>query len=270
VWHHRAHASAVAGEFASEIPHHAPLLCFTWDGVGLGEDGTLWGGEALLGNPGAWQRVASMRPFRLPGGERAAREPWRAALGMSTDAACPWPEGEVRGGALLRSALRGGINAPWTSSVGRMFEAAAALIGICSEASYEGQAAMRLEALCLGEDDYPALELPLRRADTGHWFTDWAPLVPQLLASEATPADRAGLFHASLARALCDQAIAVRADTGVRHVGLSGGVFQNRVLCERAAAQLGQAGFVVFIPRRLPVNDAAISFGQLIESSARP
>jgi hydrogenase maturation protein HypF len=269
VWHHRAHASAVAGEFASEIPEHAALLCFTWDGVGLGEDGTLWGGEALLGSPGAWRRVASMRPFRLPGGDRAAREPWRAALGMCTDAGCAWPQGEARGNGLLQRALRGGINAPWTTSVGRMFDAAAALIGICSRTSYEGEAAMRLEALCTVDDEYPALGLPLRRAGKGHWYTDWAPLLPRLLASDATPADRASLFHSSLARTLCDQAIAVRADTGVEHIGLAGGVFQNRVLCERAARQLGKAGFRVFMPRRLPVNDAAISFGQLIESSAR-
>ena len=89
VWHHWAHAAAVAGEY----PGEAPLLCFTWDGVGLGPDGTLWGGEALLGRPGAWERVASWRPFRLPGGERAAREPWRTALGLSWESGLSWPAG---------------------------------------------------------------------------------------------------------------------------------------------------------------------------------
>ena len=92
VWHHHAHAAAVAGEY----PGEAPLLCFTWDGVGLGADRTLWGGEALLGRPGAWTRVASLRPFRLPGGERAAREPWRTALGVCWESGLSWPRGRSR------------------------------------------------------------------------------------------------------------------------------------------------------------------------------
>jgi hydrogenase maturation protein HypF len=269
VWHHAAHASALAAEFAESVPGKSPLLCFTWDGVGLGLDGTLWGGEALLGRPGHWQRVASMRRFRLPGGERAAREPWRAALGACADGGCPWPEGEARGGALLRSALRGGLNAPWTTSVGRLFDAAAALIGLRSRTSYEGEAAIRLEALCGDVAEQPALLLPLERDANGLWRTDWAPLLPRLLDTRVSAADRAGLFHASLARALFDQALAVHADTGIECVGLTGAVFQNRVLCEQAATMLTQAGFEVLIPSRLPVNDAAISFGQIIESGAR-
>jgi hydrogenase maturation protein HypF len=269
VWHHAAQASALAAELAPAIPGTAPLLCFTWDDGGLGFDGTRWGGEALLGHPGAWQRVASMRRFRLPGGERAAREPWRAALGACADGGCPWPEGEARGGALLRSALRGGLNAPWTTSVGRLFDAAAALIGLGSRTSYAGEAATRLEALCGDVAEQPALLLPLERDANGLWRTDWAPLLPRLLDTGVPAADRAGLFHASLARALFDQALAVHADTGIECVGLTGAVFQNRVLCEQAATMLTQAGFEVLIPSRLPVNDAAISFGQLIESGAR-
>jgi hydrogenase maturation protein HypF len=269
VWHHAAQASALAGEFAQALPGTAPLLCFTWDAGGLGLDGTLWGGEALLGRPGAWQRVASLRRFRLPGGARAAREPWRAALGACADGGCPWPEGEARGGALLRSALRGGLNAPWTTSVGRLFDAAAALIGLGPRTSYEGETAVRLEALCGDVAEQPALLLPLERDANGLWRTDWAPLLPRLLDSRVSAAHRAGLFHASLARALFDQALAVHADTGIECVGLTGGVFRNRVLCEQAATMLTQAGFEVLIPARLPVNDAAISFGQLIESAAR-
>jgi hydrogenase maturation protein HypF len=262
VWHHHAHAAAVAGEFPSE----APLLCFTWDGVGLGADGTLWGGEALLGRPGAWTRVASFRPFRLPGGERAAREPWRTALALCWECGQAWPDGAKLGGPLLRRAFHGGVNAPSTTAVGRLFDAAAALLGVCLRASYEGEAPMRLEALC--EEAAPPLALPLARDAAGIWRSDWAPLVPAMLDARRAPAERAAMFHTSLAQALCEQALAVREHTGVARVGLGGGVFQNRILSEQVQARLTASGFEVLIPQRLPVNDAAISFGQLIEATA--
>jgi hydrogenase maturation protein HypF len=263
VWHHFAHAAAVAGEYPSE----EQLLCFTWDGMGLGADNTLWGGEALLGGPGTWRRVASFRSFRLPGGERASREPWRSALGMCWECGQAWPEGEAQDGVhLLRKALDAGLNAPSTTAVGRLFDAAAALLGVCSYASYEGEAPMLLEAL--GEDAVPPVLLPLARDAGGVWRSDWAPLVAAMRDTRRTPAVRAAMFHSSLAQALCDQALAVREHTGVARVGLGGGVFQNRVLTERAQALLASAGFEVLIPERLPVNDAAISYGQLIEAAA--
>jgi hydrogenase maturation protein HypF len=262
IWHHPAHAAAVAGEY----PSAAPLLCFTWDGVGLGPDGTLWGGEALLGRPGAWMRVASFRPFRLPGGERCAREPWRTALALCWESGQVWPEGANCGGPLLRSAFDRGLNAPLTTAVGRLFDAASALLVLCRQASYEGEAPMRLEALC--EEAAAAISLPLARDALGIWRTDWAPLVPAMLDSRHTPANRAAMFHASLAQALCEQALAVREQTGVGRVGLGGGVFQNRVLTEQVQALLAAAGFEVLLPKILPVNDAAISYGQLVEASA--
>jgi hydrogenase maturation protein HypF len=262
VWHHHAHASAVAGEY----PNGAPLLCFTWDGVGLGPDRTLWGGEALLGEPGDWKRVASFRPFRLPGGERAAREPWRTALALCWECGEVWPQGAYLGDPMLRKAWDCGVNAPMTTSVGRLFDAAAALTGVCLYATYEGEAPMRLESLCL--DLVSPVALPLARDAAGIWRSDWAALVPVLLSAQLNPRDRAATFHASMAQALCEQALAVRKDTGVTRVGLSGGVFQNRILTEQARALLTAAGFEVFIPQLLPVNDAAISFGQLVEAIA--
>jgi len=262
VWHHHAHAAAVAGEFPSE----EPLLCFTWDGIGLGAEGTLWGGEALLGRPGAWTRVASLRPFRLPGGERAAREPWRTAQALCWECGQPWPDGAKFGGPVLHRAFDAGMNAPTTTAVGRLFDAGAALLGVCLKSSYEGEAAMRLEALC--DTAGAPLALPLARDAAGIWRCDWAPLVPAMLDARRTAAERAAMFHASLAQALCEQALAVREHSGVTRVGLGGGVFQNRVLSEQVQERLNRAGFEVLIPQRLPVNDAAISFGQLVEASA--
>jgi hydrogenase maturation protein HypF len=251
---------------AGEYPGDAPLLCFTWDGMGLGPDFTLWGGEALLGAPGAWTRVASFRPFRVPGGERAARQPWRSALALCWECGRPWPEGESLGGDLLRTAWEGGVNAPLTTSVGRLFDAAAALLGVCLNTSYEGQAPIQLEAL-IGPAE-PAVTLPLVRDPNGIWRSDWAPLLPVLLNTRVDAAVRAAVLHATLAHTLCEQALAVREHTGVSRVGLSGGVFQNRVLSEQAQSLLRAAGFEVLIPQRLPINDAAISFGQLIEAAA--
>jgi hydrogenase maturation protein HypF len=263
VWHHYAHASAVAGEY----PSRNQMLCFTWDGVGLGPDNTLWGGEALLGEPGTWQRVASFRPFRLPGGERAAREPWRSALALCWECDQTWPQGEDLCGSLLRRAFDGGVNSPSTTAVGRLFDAAAALLGTCLHATYEGEAPMLLEALC--EDAVAPISLPLVREATGVWRSDWAPLIEALRDARRTAALRAAMFHSSLARVLCDQALAVREHSGVTRVGLGGGVFQNRVLTEQAHALLTSAGFEVLIPARLPVNDAAISYGQLVESAVQ-
>jgi len=262
VWHHHAHAAAVAGEY----PGEAPLLCFTWDGMGLGPDATLWGGEALLGVPGAWRRVASFRPFRLPGGERAAREPWRSALALCWESGQAWARDSHGGDPLLRAAWESGLNSPATTAVGRLFDAAAALLGACSKASYEGQAPMRLEALC--REPAPPVALPLAPDANGLWRSDWAPLLAALLDTRVARAVRASMFHASLAHALCEQALAVRKGCGVSRVALSGGVFQNRTLSEQAQSLLTAAGFEVLMPQRLPVNDAAISFGQLIETAA--
>jgi hydrogenase maturation protein HypF len=261
VWHHGAHASAVAGEY----PSKKPLLCFTWDGAGLGTDGTLWGGEALLGHPGRWMRVASFRPFRLPGGERAMREPWRAALALCWECGHSWTTRQLRD-PLLRAAWESGFNTPTTTSVGRLFDAASALLGVCDRSSYEGEAAMRLETLC-SEAQAP-IQLPLAQDAKGLWRSDWAPLLPTLQDPSCPPSVRAGVFHASLAHALCEQALAVRGMSGVERVGLSGGVFQNRVLTEHVHTLLAKAGFEVLMPTLLPVNDAAISFGQLVEAGS--
>lgn len=260
IWHHRAHASALTWEF----PAVRDWIVFTWDGVGLGEDGTLWGGEAFVGAPGRWQRAASLRPFRLPGGDKAGREPWRSA------AALLWESGQPADFApdLLKQAWDRGLNSPASSAVGRLFDAAAALTGVCPRASFEGEGPMKLEALAAQTKMTPARSgpsLPLARDNAGLWRTDWSPLLPGLIDEQLTQGERAWLFHSAMADALAGQAEKLRADTGAANVGLTGGVFQNRLLAELAIARLEAAGFRVHLPERVPVNDAGVSFGQIIE-----
>jgi hydrogenase maturation protein HypF len=147
--------------------------------------------------------------------------------------------------------------------VGRLFDAAASLCGICTHASFEGEGPMRLEAMATHEGE--VVSLPLERDTLGLWRTDWAPLLPMLGDNAQSAAERASSFHLSLARALVDQAEQLRAQTGIQSVGLTGGVFQNRVLAEAALSRLQAAGFDVHLPQRVPVNDAGLSFGQIIE-----
>jgi hydrogenase maturation protein HypF len=260
VFHHHAHASALAGEIGLD----RPCLVFTWDGVGFGEDGTLWGGEALLGCPGAWRRVATFRPFRLPGGERAGREPWRSAASLGWTLGRDWP-GAPAGAALAREGWTRALNAPVTSAVGRLFDAAAALTGQVLVASFEGQGPMALEALA--DPGARGPDLPLVR-HSGLWVADWAPLVDWLTDEGRPLGERAGGLHDSLARVVASVSTAVREETGVADVGLCGGVFQNRLLTERALQGLTDTGFAVHLAREVPVNDGGISFGQVVEHAA--
>ncbi len=265
--HHRAHASALAGEHSPA----EPMLVFTWDGTGLGEDGTLWGGEAFLGTPGQWRRVASLRPFRLPGGERAAREPWRCAAGVC------WEIGRSPAGApaqpLMRQAWRAGINSPLTSAAGRLFDAAAALLVDVRETSYEGEAPMRLEALarqCRAEalGALSGAAARIYEDDTGLLRLDWQPLIERLLAPSAGLAQAAHAFHAGLAGGIVAIARALRA-RGFERVGLAGGVFQNALLTELTQHALAAEGLRVFLGEQIPCNDGGLSYGQIIEHAGR-
>jgi hydrogenase maturation protein HypF len=261
-WHHDAHASALVAEHGGG----GNWLVFTWDGVGLGPDGTLWGGEALAGQPGRWRRAASMRPFRLPGGDRAGREPWRSA------AAICWETGRdaglaVDGSNLARSAWEKGVNAPETTAVGRLFDAAAALVNGIGTVSYEAQGPMELESACRQPGRVVDCE-SVSDAD-GVLRTDWSPLIPMLTDDELSASARAESFHSSMARIVLDQAQSLARIGRIDRVGLTGGVFQNRVLTEQAARLLERHGFEVVLAEELPANDAAISFGQIAEVCAR-
>ncbi len=262
VWHHRAHASAVAAEFDCD----GQWLVFTWDGVGLGEDNSLWGGEALLGEPGNWKRVCSMRRFHLPGGERAGREPWRSAAALNWAAGRTWADSPDIDG-LAFAAWRQQLNCPETTAVGRLFDAAGALICGMHRVSFEAQGPMVLESLCNAAGKI--IPLPLERDANGILRTDWEPLLNTLLDNHQSREQRAMTFHSSMAAALHAQAVKVRDETRVDQIGLAGGVFQNRVLTDQVVRLLEADGFQVRINQALPCNDAALSFGQVAEIAAR-
>lgn len=266
VFHHHAHAAVAWHEARAAINDLEPMLVFTWDGVGLGPDNTLWGGDALLGRPGEWQRVAHFRAFKLPGGERAGREPWRsaAALCWESDMQCSLPQAQSE---LLYAFWQQGKNAPLTTAAGRLFDAAAALTGICSEASFEGQGPMQLEAIA--DKQVPPVILKMTRQN-GCYVADWQPLLTMLQDKNISVAQRAGCFHSSMAASLLAQAQALRKTSGVSVVGLSGGVFQNSLLSEQVSGLLRKNDFRVFMPEIIPLNDAGISFGQIIEHTCAP
>jgi len=262
IFHHSAHASTLA----AEVEDLNNTLVFTWDGVGLGEDGSLWGGETLLGCPGDWRRVGSFRSFYLPGGDRVSREPWRSAASLCWELGLDWPELPEQGKP-LHEIWSKRINCPSTTAVGRLFDAASAITGQCLTASYEGQGPMMLEALCAGNGD--KVELPLYENEKGLQIIDWGPLVKYLLDSSIPARRRAMGFHLSMANAALQQALYFRQANNVSTVGLSGGVFQNRILTELIIELLRNDGFEVLFPQRAPVNDGGLCIGQVIEYSSQ-
>jgi hydrogenase maturation protein HypF len=257
VWHHHAHASALAGEFAAGDD----WLVFAWDGVGLGSDGTLWGGETLHGGPGRWSRVGTMRSFRLPGGERAGREPWRSAAALHWECGLEWRDCPDHDG-LLKRAWERDLNAPRTTAVGRLFDAAGALVCDAHNVSYEAQAPMLLEATSSGHVE--PVELPLSCDDRNLMVTDWAPLLALLTDTGRPVGQRAACFHTSMAEALTAQVREAARSMSFDRIGLVGGVFQNRLLTDAVLERL-DGDYPVAVPESLPCNDAAISFGQLVE-----
>lgn len=272
VQHHHAHIAAVLGEHGET----GPVLGVAFDGTGAGDDGTSWGAEFLLADVRGYRRVGHLRPAPMPGGDRASRTPWRAALGYLslepgyTDLFEPAFRGvdplELE---VARRQIDRGVNAPLASSMGRLFDAAAAIIGVRRTASYEGQAAMELEALA---GRRPATEYPAHFHEVdGCWILDPLPLLATLAARRSRGADPANLaadFHASVAWGTAEMVRRTASSAGVTAVALGGGSFQNARLLESLVSRLEFSGFRVLTPRRLPANDGAISYGQAAVAAA--
>ncbi len=258
VQHHHAHIAAVAAEHGLS----APLLGLALDGVGLGSDGGIWGGELLRVEAGMAQRVAHLRELRLPGGDRAAREPWRMAasvlfeLGRASEIERRYA---ARGGAILAQMLARGLNSPPTSSAGRCFDAAAGLLGASDVCAYEGQAAMLLEELA-GEHG-PVVPLARGYQIGADGTLDLLPLLAHL-AGQQDKGYGAAVFHSTLAAALAAWVRAASERSGVRNVALGGGCFMNRILAANLRDHLEAAGLTVFEARQAPPGDGGLALGQ--------
>lgn len=258
VGHHTAHASSLVGEF-QEL--RGPWLVFTWDGVGLGPDGTLWGGEALYGRPGRWFRIARLAPLRLLGASRAGREPWRSAAAMCWAAGVPF-EAPVGNSELARDAWHAELGTVDTSAIGRLLDGAAHFILGITRYGHEAQGPMELEALAETVPPADPVHLPLQpNGDVVE--IDWRPLLP-LLTAQTDPAVRASALH----DALVDAALRIVHAIEPGQVGVTGGVFTNRVLTERLQARLAKGGRTLWMHRSIPPGDGGLAFGQLIERTA--
>ena len=266
VQHHHAHLAACLGENRWPL-EGGPVAGIVLDGTGLGADGTLWGGELLLGDYRGFERLGWLRPAPLVGGDRAAREPWRNAL-VRLDQAGLGDEAEALFAAQplapLRMAAAKGLNAPLSSSAGRLFDAVAACLGICPAVqSYEGEAAMRLEALAGGAGE--GYDLPFTKG-----VFDTAPLFRQLVQdgrAGVPVAQRSWRFHAGLAEAFAAQARALVESGRAEAVALSGGCFQNALLLDLTVKALGDVP--VLIHRKIPANDGSLALGQALVALAR-
>lgn len=273
VQHHHAHIAAVLAEHRRT----GPVVGVAFDGTGYGTDGTVWGGEFLVADLAGFERVGHLRAAPLPGGDVAARMPWRAALGyLSLDpsraehferAFAPVPAEERR---VAEQQVRRGLNSPLASSVGRLFDAAAAVLGVRAVSQFEGQAAMELETLAR-RHSAAGLEFPIIDTPDG-WQLDPVPLLAALGAGRQAgqPVEAlAAAFHASLADATVRAARRACYEAGLGTVVLAGGVFQNALLLALVTRRLRGAGLEVLIPKRLSPNDGAVSYGQAAIAAAR-
>ncbi len=279
VQHHHAHLAACLAENEVE----GPVLGVIWDGTGYGSDGTVWGGEFLWGDASGFERVAHLRPFRLPGGEAAVREPRRAALGVlwehfgpevfEWEHLAPVVDFSPSERRLLRRMLERGVNSPLTSSAGRLFDAVAALVGLRQKIRFEAQAAMMLE-YAVDETVTDAYPLSMTKSQIQNpkskvqnpksqlLVLDWGEMLEVLLV-DLRRGVSVGVMAARFHNALVEGIVAVAQALGVERAALSGGCFQNRILLERAYRRLSEAGLRVYVHQRIPPNDGGIALGQV-------
>jgi hydrogenase maturation protein HypF len=272
VQHHHAHIASCLADNGEE----GPAIGVAFDGLGYGTDGTIWGGEFLVADLAGFERAGYLAPVPLPGAAAAIRQPWRMAAAY-LDAA--YPDGQPDDlGVVRRNAgrwgdvvtvARSGVNSPLTSSAGRLFDAAAAVLGVRDAINYEGQAAVELEQLADPAElaGYPA------RVDEGDQVrviaADLIRAVVDDIRRGTGPPIVAARFHNGVADAITRTCSILRTRTGQGVVALSGGVFQNLLLLDRTVSQLHEGGFRVLVHSRVPPNDGGISLGQVAVAAAR-
>ncbi|HSI93052.1 MAG TPA: carbamoyltransferase HypF [Jiangellaceae bacterium] len=285
VQHHHAHVASCAAEHGIT----EPFLGVAYDGLGWGDDGTLWGGELLVADLAGYRRVGRFGTAPLPGGEAAIRRPARMALGylfggerlggpdfdpaLVQRFASRLPEHEVE---VVRRMVDRGVNSPPASSAGRLFDAVASILGVRDDATYEGEAAIALEATAARAaalDTGSVVELPWRLARSdGLWVYDPRPTLATILAAVAAGEPVPGLaaaFHSTVVAATVALCLEAGAETKLRTVCLSGGVFQNQLLTSGLARALREEGYFVYHNQRVPTNDGGISYGQAAVAAAR-
>ncbi len=277
VQHHHAHLAACLAEHGVA----GPAVGAIYDGSGFGGDGTVWGGEILAGDLGSFERAGMLFPVRLPGGDAAVHEPWRMAcawlVAAGEDELPAIPSGlagavERRGWEAVAELSHTGVASPPTTSVGRLFDAVAAICGLRAEVSHEGQAAAELEGIArLGESGGYEIEL-IDEGEEGPLIIDGRTAVRAVVSDLAAGVPAEGVsarFHNGLAKATAAAVVRAAERRGIGNAVLSGGVFQNRLLLEETARLLRSAGLRVLIPELLPPNDGGISYGQAAVAAAR-
>ena len=265
VQHHHAHVAAVAAENG----HDAPVLGLSFDGFGLGPDNEAWGGELLFVDGANYFRAGHLRPLLQPGGDVAAREVWRMgasalhAIGRGDEIPARWPH--IEGARHLGLIMDRELNCPRTTSMGRLFDAAAGLLGVCDVASHEGQAPMALEALVS-----EPRELPTGWRLSGEGELDLRPLL-KALADVSDPQEGANLFHGTLAAAVAEWVVVTmhRLPVPVTGIAYSGGCFFNKVLTTDLSYRLGAQGVQILRPDLLGPGDPAVSLGQAYAAAQR-
>lgn len=280
VQHHHAHVASCAAEHGVT----GEFIGVAYDGLGMGDDGTFWGGEVFLADLAGYRRVARFGRAPMPGGALAVRRPYRMALGYLLGAEAAGVEEWIDPGLVaafvarldprevevVRTQVRRGLNAPVASSAGRLCDAVAALLGLRDVAEYEAQAAIDLE-IAAGDRSAAALPYAIRQVD-GLYVYDPRPTLAAVLEGVAAgvPTDTlAAAFHETVAEATRDLLTAVRAQVGTAVVCLSGGVMQNRRLATGLVDRLGAGGFEVHVNHLVPCNDGGISYGQAAVAAAR-
>ncbi len=276
VQHHHAHIASGMAEHRLS----GPVIGVAFDGTGLGTDGKIWGGEFFIAGYRSFQRVAHLRYVGLPGGDAAIREPWRSAVAHLIDAQCHSASLAEQVGSeafkTIQQMIDRQFNTPLTSSMGRMFDAVAALIGVRTHISYEGQAAVELELLAIGTPhdlSYP-FELDESRDLDGRSCLqiDTRPLIRAIIddiSAAVEPKLIARRFHSTVVQMMKVVCQKLRRDFGIEEVVFSGGVFMNSLLSQEALQELTADRFRVYLQHRIPCNDGGISFGQLAIAAAQ-
>lgn len=291
VQHHHAHIASVMAEAiaAGRLAPDTRVLGIAFDGTGAGTDGTIWGGEFLVAHLADFERVAHLRTWALPGGAASVHDARRNAFALLSELDLLEHPGAVgllnsldeQTRSITATMIERGINSPRTSSMGRLFDAAAAILGICGQATYEGEPAIELEAAAWRALDGKIARFPddnVGYSTSGPSWLDGPDVLDQKALFEAllegieagAPADRLALdFHVTVARSSARIASEICAREGIGTVALSGGVFMNRLLLQLLTRELKSAGLTVFVPHTVPVNDGCIAYGQAAVASAR-